>query len=150
MDIFCIKGVAPHFFVSAVNQQLPAGMTVDKVHPIAFDLPSLQSQVSQAEYTVQVDTNNGPENIKQALNDLLALEHLPWQHLRDTGPKQYDLRILIHDLWLIDWNPPAGLLGMRLQCDSNGSGRPEQVASALGFTQRPPSIHRTQLILKSR
>ena len=55
MDIFCIKGVAPHFFVSAVNQQLPAGMTVDKVYPIAFDLPSLQSQISQAEYKVEVD-----------------------------------------------------------------------------------------------
>src|SRR5512138_414428 len=33
MDVFIIKGVAPHFFVSAVNQQLPPGLKVDKVHP---------------------------------------------------------------------------------------------------------------------
>ena len=148
MDIFCIKGVAPHFFISAVNQQLPPGLSVDKVYPISFDLPSLQSQISLAEYQVEVDCEKGPQNIKAALDALLALEHLPWQHLRDTGPYKYDLRVLVDDLWVIKWKEPAGVLGMRLRCDNSGSGRPEQVAAALGFSQRPLSIHRTQLILK--
>ncbi len=147
MDIFVIKGVAPHFFASAVNQQLPPGMVVEKVYPIAFDLPSLQSVVSLADYLVQVDTLKGPGDIKTVINALLAQEHLPWQHQRDTGPHKYDLRVLINDIWTINWSPPDGSLGMRLRCDSNGSGRPEQVTAALGFTQRPESIHRTQLIL---
>jgi radical SAM-linked protein len=150
MDIFCIKGVAPHFFVSAVNQQLPAGMTVDKVYPMSFDLPSLQSLVSLAEYKVELNTENGPQDVKKALETLLALEHLPWQHQRDTGPHHYDIRALINDLWMIEWTPPVGILGMRLQCDSNGSGRPEQVAAALGFTERPKSVHRIQLILRAK
>jgi len=149
MDIFIVKGVAPHFFTSAVNQQLPPGITVDKVFPISFDLPSLQSQVSLAEYRVEVDSEKGPQDIQSALDAMLALEHLPWQHQRDTGPHQYDLRALIDALWIIDWKPPVGTLGMKLRCDSNGSGRPEQVAAALGFTSRPQSIHRTQLILKT-
>jgi radical SAM-linked protein len=148
MDIFCVKGVAPHFFVSAVNQQMPPGLSVDKVYPIAFDLPSLQSQISRAEYRVEVATESGPPDIHQAVADLLKLEHLPWQHQRDTGPHQYDLRALIEDICVLEWKPPVGILGMKLRCDSNGSGRPEQVAAALGFSQRPPSIHRTQLILK--
>lgn len=148
MDIFCIKGVAPHFFVSAVNQELPPGLTVDKVYPISFDLPSLQSQISLAEYRVELDTEKGPPDIKTAISTLLALEHLPWQHQRDTGPHQYDLRILINDIRVIEWNPPVGILGMKLLCGNSGSGRPEQVAAALGFTQRPGSIHRTQIILK--
>jgi radical SAM-linked protein len=150
MDIVVIKGVAPHFFVSAVNQQLPPGLAVDKVYPIAPDLPSLQSVVSLADYRVEVEASKGPEDIKKALADLLALEHLPWQHQRDTGPHHYDLRVLIDDLWIISWNPPAGVLGMRLRCDGTGSGRPEQVAAALGFTGRPESIHRTQLVLKTK
>jgi radical SAM-linked protein len=150
MDIFCVKGVAPHFFVSAVNQQLPPGITVDKVYPMAFDVPSLQSIVSLAEYKVELETETGPQDIKAALDKMLALETLPWQHQRDTGPHQYDLRKLIDDLWIISWNPPTGVLGMRLRCDSNGSGRPEQVAAALGFTRRPESIHRTNLVLKSK
>jgi radical SAM-linked protein len=148
MDIFCVRGVAPHFFVAAVNRQLPPGMTVDKVYPMAFDLPSLQASVSQAEYRVAVATKTGPQDMEKALKTILAMEHLPWQHQRDTGPRQYDLRVLIDDLWVIEWQPPAGLLGMRLRCDSSGSGRPEQVTAALGFASRPQSIHRTQLIMK--
>ena len=38
-------------------------------------------------------------------------------------------------------------IGMKLRCDSNGSGRPEQVMLALGFAQTPQSIHRRRLIL---
>jgi radical SAM-linked protein len=149
MDIVIIKGVAPQFFVSALNQQLPPGLRVDKVFPISADLPSLQSQINQAEYRVEVETASGPENIQAALDNLLALEHLPWQHQRDTGPHQYDLRLLIDNLWLIEQQPLISALGMRLQCNSLGSGRPEQVTAALGYKKRPQSIHRTQLILRT-
>jgi radical SAM-linked protein len=149
MDIFCVKGVAPHFFVSAVNQQLPPGMKVEKVYPIAPDLPSLQAQISQAEYRVEVNTEKGPSDIKTSLAALLALDHLPWEHQRDTGPHKYDLRPLVDDLWVIEWKPPLGIIGMRLQCNNSGSGRPEQVAAALGFKERPDVIHRTQIILQT-
>lgn len=150
MDIVIIKGVAPQFFVSALNQQLPLGLRVDKVFPISPDLPSLQSQINQAEYKVELETATGPADIQTAIDNLLALEHLPWQHQRDTGPHQYDLRVLIDTLRIIEWQAPVGSLGMRLQCNSQGSGRPEQVAAALGFAKRPQSIHRTQLILQSK
>jgi radical SAM-linked protein len=149
MDIVIVRGVAPQFFISALNQQLPPGIKVEKVHPIGAELPALQAQISRAEYRVEVDTASGPEDIQKAVTNILALEHLPWQHQRDTGPHQYDLRLLISDIKVTNWTPPLGLLEMRLRCDSNGSGRPEQVVAALGFTQRPLSIHRTQLILKN-
>jgi len=148
MDIVCVRGVAPHFFISAVNQQLPEGISVDKVHPIGLELPSLQSQVSQADYRVTVDPGSGPKDIQKAIDDLLALEHLEWQHIRDTGPKKYDLRALIVDIRAAEWNETTGVLEMRLVCGSNGAGRPEQVTAALGFSRRPDSIHRTQLILQ--
>jgi radical SAM-linked protein len=148
MDIFVIKGVAPHFFISAVNQQLPQGLKVEKVYPIAADLPSLQSQISMAEYKIEVNIASSPQDINGAIKNLLDLEHLPWEHQRDTGPHKYDLRPLIDDLWLIEWNPPTGMIGMRLQCNNNGSGRPEQVAAALGIKERPAMIQRTQIILQ--
>jgi radical SAM-linked protein len=148
MDIVCVKGVAPHFFVSAVNQQLPAGLAVDKVSPIAMELPSLQSQVSRAEYRVEAAVESGPPDVCKAIGELLKLEHIPWQHQRDTGIKQYDLRALVEDISVIEWKPPVGILGMKLRCDSNGSGRPEQVTAALGFRERPLSIKRTQLFLR--
>src|SRR4030042_1692163 len=112
-------------------------------------MPSLQSQVRQAEYTVAITTDKDKNNIEAALNSLLDKESLPWQHQRDTGPHKYDLRVLIDDLWLIDWRKGYCNIGMRLRCDSTGSGRPEQVAAALGFEKYPESIHRCKLILQT-
>ncbi len=147
MDVFVLKLVSPHWFTTAASRQLPPGIEILGVYQIALSMPSLQSKVRYAEYRVEVETEKGPEDIESVISSLLSLEHLPWHHQRDTGRRNYDLRALIDALWLIDWRQPYCTIGMRLRCDSGGSGRPEQVASALGFTGYPQSIHRTKLIL---
>ena len=148
MDIYGTKLVSPHWFTGAVSQQLPPGIEILEVYQIAPSMPSLQSQVRYAEYKVEVEAEKGEEDIESALTSLLSAKSLPWQHQRDTGTRHYDLRALIDDLWLIDWHDKFCTIGMRLRCDSNGSGRPEQVAAALGFAHHPQSIHRTRLILR--
>jgi len=148
MDIVLAKWSSPHSFTAAVARQLPRGIEILQTYNIALTLPSLQSQVAFAEYSVEVKTEKSREEVKTALKSLLRLESLPWQHQRDTGPRRYDLRRLIDDLWLIDWRQGDAVIGMKLRCDSGGSGRPEQVAAALGFQSYPDSIHRTALILK--
>jgi len=140
MDILCSRWVSPHFFIAAVSQQLPPGIKILQVYQIAPSQPSLQSQVGYAEYNVDVETEKEQKDIEAALTTLLSIEHLPWQHQRDTGKRSYDLRPLIDDLWFIDWHHPYCTIGMRLRCDSSGSGRPEQVTAALGFTHHPQSI----------
>ena len=148
MDVFCDKWVSPHSFTASVSRQLPPGIEISQVNMVAPNLPSLQSQVSQAEYEVETETDKDRAAVKAALDHLLSLKELPWHHQRDTGTRNYDLRALIDDLWLIDWQNGHGTIGMRLRCDSSGSGRPEQVAAALEFS-RPTSIRRTKLILKT-
>ena len=149
MGILCTKWVSPHFLTAAVSQQLPLGIEILQVYPVALTTPSLQSQVRYAEYRVEVETEKGQKDIESSLTSLLSIKHLPWQHQRDTDTRNYDLRALIDDLWLIDWHSGSCTVGMRLRCDNSGSGRPEQVATALGFTHHPQSIHRTKLILKT-
>ncbi len=149
MGILCTKWVSPHFLTAAVSQQLPPGIEILQVYPVALTMPSLQSQVRYAEYRVEVETEKGQKDIESSLTSLLSIKHLPWQHQRDTDTRNYDLRVLIDDLWLIDWHSGSCTVGMRLRCDNSGSGRPEQVATALGFTHHPQSIHRTKLILKT-
>jgi len=148
MDVFCSKWVSPHFFTNAVSQQLPAGIEIVQVYSVAPTMPSLQSQVGYAEYEVELETEKDQAAVKAALASLLSAEQLAWHHERDTGTRNYDLRALIDDLWLIDWCQGYPHIGMRLRCDSGGSGRPEQVTAALGFS-RPTSIHRTKLLLKT-
>jgi radical SAM-linked protein len=149
MDIVLAKFNSPHTFTTAVGRQLPRGISISGVFNTPLTLPSLQSQLRRAEYTVGLATEKGQPEIEAAMADLLKKESLPWQHQRDTGPHKYDLRALIDDLWLIDWHNGRCNIGMRLRCDSSGSGRPEQVIAALGFTQYPDSVHRTRLILQT-
>jgi radical SAM-linked protein len=147
MDIYLSRWASPHAFTDAVARQLPAGIEMKQVYNIAVTLPSLQSQVRFAEYRVTLATGKGREEVEAALNRLLDAGELPWQHQRDTGPRHYDLRALIDDLWLAEWQDGRCTIGMRLRCDSGGSGRPEQVTAALGFEEYPESMHRTRLIL---
>jgi len=148
MDVFCSRWVSPHFFIDAVSQQLPVGIEIVQVFSVAPTMPSLQSQVGFAEYEVGLETEKDQTGVEAALASLLSAEQLPWHHERDTGTRNYDLRALIDDLWLIDWHQGHSRIGMRLRCDSGGSGRPEQVAAALGFSH-PTSIRRSQLLLKT-
>lgn len=150
MDIFCARWVSPHLFTAAVSQQLPPGIEILQVYQIALSQPSLQSQVRYAEYKVEVETEKEQRDVESALISLLSVKHLPWQHQRDTGPRSYDLRALIDDLWLVDWHGGCCTVGMRLRCGSSGSGRAEQVIAALGFTHWPRSIHRIKLIVGAR
>jgi len=149
MDIVLAKFISPHAFTAAVGRQLPRGVAIDGVFNTPLTLPSLQSQLRLVEYTVGLSTDLPRTAIEAAIAGLLKKDLLPWQHQRDTGPHKYDLRALVDDLWLIDWRDGACNIGMRLRCDSSGSGRPEQVAAALGFTRYPDSIHRTRLILQT-
>jgi radical SAM-linked protein len=148
MDIFCTRWVSPHFFTDAVNQQLPSGIKILQVYAVAPTMPSLQSQVSHTEYEVQIETEREKADIESAIASLLATKKLPWHHERDTGRRSYDLRALIDNLQLTQWHKGHCTIGMRLRCDNGGSGRPEQVAAALGFSY-PHSIHRTKLILRT-
>jgi radical SAM-linked protein len=148
MDVFVSKPVSPHWFTGSVSRQLPNGIEILGVYPIPLTIPSLQSQVRYAEYEVEVETEC-KEDIESTVSALLSMEQLPWHHHRDTGRRSYDLRALINDVWLINGQDRCGTLGMRLRCDSGGSGRPEQVIQALGFTHHPRSIRRTRLILET-
>jgi len=150
MDVVLVGQVSPHWFTAAVNQQLPLGVRVLEVYPIAPGVPALQSQVRFAQYEVDIETEKDAEEIEAAISGLLLLERLPWYHMRDTGRRSYDLRALINDIWLTERNGSHYTIGMRLRCDNNGSGRPEQVAAALGFSEYPVSIRRTKLILSTR
>jgi len=147
MDIYLTRWISPQNVIIALNQQLPEGVEVLEARPVGLNVASLQSQVRFVEYKVEMEMEEAIEDVKSVIQSLLSVEELQWQHERDTGIRRYDLRALIDEVWFIEHTDPACLLGMRLRCDSKGTGRPEQVIKALGFSRRPISIHRTKLIL---
>lgn len=147
MDLFLGKRLSPYYFIKNMKAQLPAGIDILKVEDVSVALPSLQSQVKYGEYLVVVETERPRAEIEGALDTFLDKQTLPWTHIRDGQPRHYDLRSQVDDLWLVGLDGLRCSLGMRLQVDSKGTGRPEQVTAALGFTGLPVSIHRTRLDL---
>ena len=147
MDILLRKRVSPYYFIKVASEQLPRGIGIIRVEQVALTLPSLQSQIRQAEYQVEVAADKQVEEVEAVLRSFLAAKQFPWQHRRDTGVRYYDLRPLVDRLWLVGGKDSWWTLGMRLRTDSTATGRAEQVTAALGFPERPRSIHRTKLIL---
>lgn len=147
MDIILSKPFSSYSLICSMSPQLPRGIDILEVQQLPLGIPSLQSQLRYAEYRVQVKANKSFEEMQAAIVNLLRMESLPWQHMRDTGLRHYDLRVLIEHLWIVGWYGSIFTLGMRLRCGSQGSGRPEQVTLALDLTDYPDSIHRTRLIL---
>ena len=133
MDVFLIQRITPGNFLQKVTPQLPEGISIIDVQPVSLEAPSLQSRLRYAEYVVEVESPQGAENVQRSLKALLALETLPWHHSRDTGERFYDLRSLLDDLWMAGEKDEVYMIGMRLRCDSSGSGRPEQIIKALGL-----------------
>jgi radical SAM-linked protein len=150
MDIFLERRVSPHFFLKTVREQLPRGIDITEVVELGMGLLSLQSQVRFAEYRVIAESDKELKEVEAAIRSLLSSDRLPWQHARDKEVRKYDLRTLVEDIWIIETHPSEFTIGMRLRCDSTGTGRPEQVLLALGFAGLPKSIHRTKLILEGQ
>ncbi len=146
-DVVVRKAVSPFSFLQHTRPQLPSGMEVLEVQQVSLTAPSLQSLTRFVEYRVSVRSGGTREDVCDAVAATLRAEKLPWHHMRDTGPRHYDLRPLIEDLKLESWDEGLATLGMKLRCDARGTGRPEQVTAALGLTGHPVLVHRTRIIL---
>ena len=145
MDIVRAEPVAPAEFVQRIAPQLPPGVAVSEAREVPLTLPSLQSQLRAAEYRVTLPEGTVVDNAERAVGEFLARESVPWEHRREKDVKRYDLRPLVE--WLrVDGEAVPPALVMRLRADPGATGRPDQVAAALGFPG-PLRVHRTTLIL---
>lgn len=149
MDIVYTANYSSTYIMQAVNRKLPEGIKVLQVHPIPIEKPSLQALIEQAEYEVAIKTDKTEDEIHLNIDNLLSLEELPWQEQKQEKIKEYDLRVLIIDIKLIELKEGICLLHMALVCNNKGSGRPEQILKALGFEEYPRKINREKLLLKT-
>ena len=130
---------------SALGAQLPGGLSIVRVSEIAMALPSLQALVHAATYDVDVSDTRTADAWRAAIEALLARDTIPWEHLRDTTVRRYDLRPLIFKITLVCTEAGRAVLRLRLRHDSSGAGRPEQVTRSLGVAEEPLRIHRSGL-----
>ena len=148
MDIRLTGWIPPQSVTMKLREQIACGFQLYQTWIVGLNTPSLQSVVSFANYSVIINSQYKQQDVENAIQSLLHKEQLPWHHPRGEKTHYYDLRALIDDIWVESCDEVRYTLGMRLCCGCAGSGRPEQVTYALGFSEYPESIHRTEISLQ--
>lgn len=156
MDIVLSRHTSPYNFAKRLKPHLPPGLEVLSVEEVYLRLPSLQSQMRYAEYRVVLESEETLAEMEKRVEEVLLAQSLPRQRERKGRVTEYDLRPLIDDLWVEDLGSArspdrrregtACVLGMRLQSDSQATGRPDEVLEAMGLGELPRSIERTRCL----
>jgi len=156
MDIVLSRHTSPYNFAKRLKPHLPPGMEILSVEEVYLSQPSLQSQMRYAEYRVVVESEETLAEMEKRVKEVLSAQSLPRQRERKGRVTEYDLRSLIDDLWIEGLGSvrspdrrregTACVLGMRLQSDSQATGRPDEVLEAMGLGDVPHSIERTRCL----
>jgi radical SAM-linked protein len=146
MDIVLSRRTSPYNFAKRLKSHLPQGLEILSVEEVYLSLPSLQSQMRHAEYRVVVESEETLAGIEKRVEQMLSAQSLPRQRERKGKVTEYDLRPLIDDLWVEGYEEAACVLGMRLQSDSQATGRPDEVLEAMGLGDVSCSIERTRCL----
>jgi radical SAM-linked protein len=141
MNVMLERPLAPLDFATAVNRQLPVGVTLVEVQEVYATLPALQTQVRGAEYLATVAVSEDTRQLEERLTSLLGSDQLP----RHRRGREYDLRPLLEKVWLETQEVGQYVLGMRLRAGEQGTGRPDEVLDELGLADQVKSITRTRL-----
>jgi radical SAM-linked protein len=126
-----------------LDRALPEGLRVVEVSEVPYSAPALQTQINASEFFAAVDQPIEELRVRvQALLDAPRIE-------RRRRDKTYDLRALIHDMWVEGGEGAAAGIGMKLAAGESGTGRPDEVVSALGLSITEVRIHRRRLFFES-
>jgi len=146
MDVFLAEPLPPEEFRERLQSQLPTGVLVVVVDEVAVSEPSVQSQLRATDYELRLVPDANLDAVARVVNAFLAADTFPWEHVRETQTKRYDLRPLVLELRL-ERRSVGGVLFTRLRAEEAGTGRPDQLAAALGLSDRINHVERIGLVL---
>jgi len=142
VDLWLAEPVLPQAAHQALAKAVPEGLMLHRVEEVDPAEPALPSQVQAAEYEATVKTNQTLEAIRHRMDEALRADSLP----RQRRGRPYDLRPLIHRLWLEGEEPGQVTIGMVLAAREGATGRPEEVLDALGLSDVFFRIRRRRLL----
>jgi radical SAM-linked protein len=129
-----------------LDRALPAGMKVISIEELALNAPALQVQLQAAEFEITVE---GEETLG-LLPERVAQFSAATEVMRDRRGKVYNLRPLVQTLSIEQGRAGradrAAVIRSRLQANEAGTGRPDELAAALGLDPATVKIKRTKLL----
>ena len=126
-----------------LDRVMPPGMKVITIVEMALNAPALQVQLQAAEFEITVE---GEETIG-LLPDRVAQFSAATEVMRDRRGKVYNLRPLVQTLSIEPAETDrAAVIRSCLQANEAGTGRPDELAAALGLDPATVKIKRTKLL----
>ncbi len=127
-----------------MNSQLPPGLSIKDVYTVDSGQPSLSSLIRAALYNICFPVV--PDNLPQALGDLLQAETIPVKRRGKKGSKLIDMRPFLFQLKL-KRQGEKGMLQMLLAAGSQGGARPQEVLALLPLSGARMEIIRDALFI---
>jgi radical SAM-linked protein len=126
---------------AALEQAAPPGICLSELREIPERGPALQTQITAAEFRVTLPATLDAAALDERVAALLAAPEIR----RTRRQKDYDLRPLIETLARTASDERSHTLVMRLAAREGATGRPEEVAEALGWPATSAAYHRQKL-----
>ena len=126
-----------------LDRALPPGMKVISIEEMALNAPALQVQLQAAEFEITVEGEETIGLLPERVAQFIAAPEVR----RDRRGKVYNLRPLVQALSIESAKTDrAAVIRSRLQANEAGTGRPDELAAALGFDPAMVKIKRTKLL----
>lgn len=119
---------------------LPPGLEITGFQEVGLSEPALQTQIASAEYLISMDHQLPGLQVKCEM--LLQSASI----IRQWKGKNYDLRPLVLELRTLPVDPgDKQKIFVHLSAREGATGRPEEVAAALGVSPDLTRVHRIKL-----
>jgi radical SAM-linked protein len=142
MDVVLTEALDPADMLRRLATTLPAGIAVTSVVEAPLNAPALQAELRWAEYLVTIETSESRKQIEAQVQRFLDASSV----MRERRGKSYNLRPLVLSLQVEAASESSAQIAMRLMADAGvGTGRPDEVLSALGWGDAPVRVHRRKL-----
>ncbi len=126
MELWLETEIEPGMLSDRLSAALPPGLRISRVELMPLGKPHFDRSLVAGEYR-GVALGGLPADIHERVRRLLAAETLP----RERRGKTYDLRPRLLALAVREEAVPG--LGVRLSLQAGATGRPDEVAEALGL-----------------
>jgi len=145
VDVWLDQTIPLEEISAALRVSVPPGVEINDIVAVDPQLPSIQTQISAAEFTAEFIQPVDIPGLRSRVDAFLSAETCQ----RQRREKTYDLRPLVEDLRCLDAEPPRHpALSMRLSARDGATGRADEVLSALGYDPGSVRIERTRLIFR--
>ncbi len=146
IEVTLTEPVDPAEFTRRVNAAMPGGLRVTRAKEVSDEAASPASVVSGAMYEARPVEGSvehagaDPGSVAGAVRRFLDAGEVVVTRKSDKGERRVDLRPLVHDLSF-----EGGVLRMTLAAGREGTARPADLLTALGFDPADWTVERTGL-----